>query len=141
MIGYLGPYKGERYNLLDFRRGSQLRGKKEIFNYAHSSLRCTIERNFGVQKNRWKILRQMPSFLFSKQLKIVITSMVLHNFIRKYANNDQEFQPFDNDDELLPTSKSENQSEENNEEQSTSSFNVRDMDQEREQIATLLMFR
>ncbi|KAL9426064.1 hypothetical protein AB3S75_032935 [Citrus x aurantiifolia] len=67
--------------------------------------------------------------------------MVLHNFIRKYADNDQEFQPFDNDDELLPISESENQREENNEKQSTSSFNVREMDQEREQIATLLMFR
>ena len=83
----------------------------------------------------------MPSFPFSKQVKIVIASMVLHNFIRKYANNDQEFQPFDNDDELLPTSESENQREENNEEQSTSSFNVREMDQERDQIARLLMFR
>ncbi|KAH9688209.1 DDE Tnp4 domain-containing protein [Citrus sinensis] len=141
MTGYLGPYKGERYHLPDFRRGSQPRGKKEIFNHAHSSLRCTIERTFGVWKNRWKILRQMPSFPFSKQVKIVIASMVLHNFIRRYADNDQEFQPFDNDDELLPTSESENQREENNEEQSTSSFNVRDMDQEREQIATLLMFR
>ena len=70
----------------------------------------------------------------------MITSMVLHNFIRKYVDNDQEFQPFDNDDELLPTSESENQREENNEEQSTSSFNVREMDQERDQIATILMF-
>ncbi|ESR45052.1 hypothetical protein CICLE_v10003111mg, partial [Citrus x clementina] len=101
----------------------------------------TIERTFGVWKNIWKILRQMPSFPFSKQVKIVITSMVFHNFIRKYAYNDQEFQPFDNDDELLPTSESENQREENNEEQSTSSFNVREMDQERDQIAILLMFR
>ena len=108
MTGYLGPYKGERYHLPDFRRGSQPRGKKEIFNHAHSSLICTIKRTFGVWKNRWKILRQMSSFFFSKQVKIVIASMVLHNFIRKYADNDQEFQPFDNDDELLPTSESKN---------------------------------
>ena len=74
----------------------------------------------------------MPSNPFSKQVKIVIASMVLHNFIRKYVDNDQEFQAFDNDDELLPTSESENQREENNEEQSTSSFNVREMDQERD---------
>ena len=79
---------------------------------------------FGVWKNRWKILRQMPSFPFSKQVKIVIASMILHNFIRKYADNDQEFQPFHNNEELLPTSESENQREENNEEQSTRSFNV-----------------
>ncbi|KAJ8752292.1 hypothetical protein K2173_003928 [Erythroxylum novogranatense] len=48
MQGYLGPYKGERYHLPDFRRSGQPRGKKEIFNHAHSSLRCTIERTFGV---------------------------------------------------------------------------------------------
>ena len=40
----------------------------------------------------------MPSFLFSKQVKIVIGSLVFHNFIRKYEDNDQEFQPFDNDE-------------------------------------------
>jgi hypothetical protein len=48
MKGYMGPYKGERYHLPDFRRGSQPRGMHEIFNHAHSSLRCTIERTFGV---------------------------------------------------------------------------------------------
>ena len=50
----------------------------------------------------------MLSYPFSKQVKIVIASMVLHNFIRKYVDNDQEFQPFDDDKELLPTSESEN---------------------------------
>jgi hypothetical protein len=48
MKGYMGPYKGERYHLPDFRRGSQPRGMHEIFNHTHSSLRCTIERTFGV---------------------------------------------------------------------------------------------
>ena len=38
MKGYMGPYKGERYHLPDFRRGSQPRGMYEIFNHAHSSL-------------------------------------------------------------------------------------------------------
>jgi hypothetical protein len=51
MKGYMGPYKGEQYHLPDFRCGSQPRGMHEIFNHAHSSLRCTIERTFGV----WKI--------------------------------------------------------------------------------------
>ncbi|KAK3193916.1 hypothetical protein Dsin_025226 [Dipteronia sinensis] len=48
MKGHLRPYKGERYHLPDFRRGTQPSGRKEIFNHAHSSLRCTIERTFGV---------------------------------------------------------------------------------------------
>ena len=60
--GYLGPYRGERYHLPDFRRGSQPRGKKEIFNHIHSSLRCTIERTFGVWKNSWRMIQHMHNF-------------------------------------------------------------------------------
>jgi hypothetical protein len=44
--GYMGPYKGEQHHLSDFRRRSQPRGMYGIFNHAHSSLRCTIERTF-----------------------------------------------------------------------------------------------
>ena len=52
MRGYLGPYKGERYHLSNFRRGVQPMGHKEVFNHAHSSLRSVIERTFGVWKKR-----------------------------------------------------------------------------------------
>ena len=47
-LGYLGPYKGVRYHLPDFRRGQAPEGYQEIFNKAHSSLRSCIERTFGV---------------------------------------------------------------------------------------------
>ncbi|KAH1032801.1 hypothetical protein J1N35_044975 [Gossypium stocksii] len=48
MVGFLGPYRGERYHLPDFHRGNhRVSGKKEIFNYAHSSLRSVIKRTFG----------------------------------------------------------------------------------------------
>ncbi|XP_050121150.1 uncharacterized protein LOC126598830 [Malus sylvestris] len=102
MNGYIGPYRGELYHLPEFRRGSQPRGKKEIFNQTHSSLRCTIERTFGVWKNRWTMIRLMRNFPFEKQVQIVVASMALHNFIRNYSMTDQEFQPYDDDDELLP---------------------------------------
>ncbi|KAK9267499.1 hypothetical protein L1049_009927 [Liquidambar formosana] len=49
MKGFLAPYKGERYHLPHFRRGSQPRGTREIFNQAHSSLRSVIERTFGTE--------------------------------------------------------------------------------------------
>ena len=77
----------------------------------------------------------MPNFPLSKQVKIVIASMALHNFIRQ----DQEFWPFDGDEELLRTTKSESLMEETNEEHSPSSFNIHEMDWERDQIATLFM--
>ncbi|KAJ9698741.1 hypothetical protein PVL29_007682 [Vitis rotundifolia] len=66
MSGYLGPYKGERYHLPDFRQGSSPKGKKEISNHRHSSLRCTIERMFAVLKNRWRMLQEMHRFPLEK---------------------------------------------------------------------------
>src|SRR6266508_6216975 len=40
-IGYLAPFKGSTYHLLEFRnhRGRPPQGKYEIFNFLHSSLR------------------------------------------------------------------------------------------------------
>jgi hypothetical protein len=87
----MGPYKEERYHLSDFHCGSQPRGMHEIFNHAHSSLRCTIERTFRVWKNKWKLLHCMPNFPYDKQVKIVVASMTLYNFIRKQAIQDAEF--------------------------------------------------
>jgi hypothetical protein len=36
--------------LPEFRKGGRPRGKKEVFNFVHSSLRNVIERSFGVLK-------------------------------------------------------------------------------------------
>ncbi|XP_020583270.1 putative nuclease HARBI1 [Phalaenopsis equestris] len=60
--GYLKPYSDTRYHLPDFERASgTVRGRKEMFNKRHSSLRGVIERTFGVWKKKWVILRDMPS--------------------------------------------------------------------------------
>ncbi|KAK3225618.1 hypothetical protein Dsin_005480 [Dipteronia sinensis] len=80
----------------------------------------------------------MPNFPFSKQVKIVIASMALHNFIRIHSTKDQEFMPYDDDDdELLP--EGENEREIVGEEHGTNSLHEREMDEERERIAILLM--
>jgi len=42
--GYLAPYKGSKYHLQDFQNSVEPWGKKEVFNYGHSSLRNVIER-------------------------------------------------------------------------------------------------
>ena len=75
MKGYLAPFKGpqHRYHLPDFRRSSQPpTGYYEVFNFARASLRNVIEGTFGVWKNRWRILLDMPSYEFSTQCKIVV---------------------------------------------------------------------
>lgn len=47
--GYLAPYKGTKYHVPKFLQGPAPKGKKELFNFAHSSLRNVIKRSFGVQ--------------------------------------------------------------------------------------------
>ena len=86
--GFLAPYKGERYHIPNFQRGSQLHRPNERFNYLHSSLRSVIERTFGVWKNGWKILRCVPGFHIRTQNYIIVATMVLHNFIRAHDYND-----------------------------------------------------
>ncbi|KAL4556017.1 hypothetical protein LXL04_038652 [Taraxacum kok-saghyz] len=97
--GYLAPYKGAtiRYHLPDFQRANTpaLRapsGAKETFNFRHSSLRNIIERTFGVWKARWAILRDMHvNFTYDHQVKIVLASMAMHNYIRKAGIIDEAF--------------------------------------------------
>ncbi|KAK8926439.1 hypothetical protein KSP39_PZI018542 [Platanthera zijinensis] len=63
-----------------------------MFNHAHSSLRSVIERSFGVWKKKWAILWDMPSYSFAKQADIMMSTMDLHNFIRRYSSrNDIDF--------------------------------------------------
>ncbi|KAG8483114.1 hypothetical protein CXB51_022032 [Gossypium anomalum] len=96
MKGYLGPYRGQRYHLPDFRRGRPVSGKEEIFNHSHSSLRSVIERTFGVLKKKWAILRDMPSYSFEKQTMIVVATMTIHNFIQKHVGrNDADFMEYE----------------------------------------------
>jgi hypothetical protein len=42
------------------------RGRKENFNYAHSSLRNVIERSFGVLKMKWRTPLDLPSYPMAK---------------------------------------------------------------------------
>ncbi|KAH9680641.1 DDE Tnp4 domain-containing protein [Citrus sinensis] len=96
-LNFPKPPRGERYHLPDFRRGSQPTGYQEVFNHSHSSLRSVIERTFGVWKKRWKILRDMPSYPFNKQVKIIIATMALHNYIRRHARHDKHFENEENE--------------------------------------------
>jgi hypothetical protein len=48
--GYLVPYKETKYHLPEFQNGPMLKGIKETFNFAHSSLRNVVEMSFGVLK-------------------------------------------------------------------------------------------
>jgi hypothetical protein len=43
-LGYLAQYKGQRYHVPDWRRGTAPSGEQETFNYLHSSIRNVVER-------------------------------------------------------------------------------------------------
>ncbi|XP_059436125.1 protein ALP1-like [Corylus avellana] len=91
-MGYLPPYRGERYHLQDFRNGGDPQGFKELFNYRHSSLRMVIERCFGVLKTRFHVLNGMPKYKVCRQPLVVNACCTLHNFIRQANRNDMFFE-------------------------------------------------
>ncbi|KAI0514065.1 hypothetical protein KFK09_010099 [Dendrobium nobile] len=102
--GFLKPFSDTKYHIPDFQRASQsIRGRKEAFNKRHSSLRGVIERSFGVWKKKWVILRDMPTYPFKKQVKIVVATMALHNYIRRHpSRDDPEFKVCDEDQSYIP---------------------------------------
>ena len=90
------------------------RGKKELFNYAHSSLRNVIERSFGVLKNKWGILHnEIPSYPMAKQSQIIIAFMALHNFIKNSAMADEDFDRCDQDKNYVPLAEASSSSQRN----------------------------
>ncbi|KAL6638990.1 hypothetical protein ACP70R_022720 [Stipagrostis hirtigluma subsp. patula] len=100
--GFLAPYKGQKYHIPDFQRGHIPTGRKEVFNHAHSSIRNTVERTFGVYKMKWRVTGHIPSFPGEKQKKIIIACMALHNFIRDSALSDELFERCDEDEDYIP---------------------------------------
>jgi hypothetical protein len=75
-------------------RGMEPHTPKEKFNRIHSSIHNVIERSFEVLKMKWQILYKMPSYSMLTQMKVVASTMVLHNFIREHASGDVDFTNF-----------------------------------------------
>lgn len=44
----------------------------------------------------------MPTYSFTTQVQVVVATMALHNFIRKYNSGDPDFMAFDDDADLIP---------------------------------------
>ena len=61
--------------------------KEELFNLGHSQLRNVIERNIGVLKRRFVILRTPPQYSLQVQVKLVLALVGLQNFIVKNSAN------------------------------------------------------
>ncbi|CAM0913236.1 unnamed protein product [Alopecurus aequalis] len=100
--GYLGPFRKTKYHLPEFRDGPAAVGRMEMFNYLHSSLRNVIERCFAVLKQKWRILKAMPSYPPRKKARIIIACLALHNFIRDSDLYDYHFARCDADEDYIP---------------------------------------
>lgn len=81
--GFLAPYKGQRYHLSQWRSGAQLSTPTVFSNMKHSQARNVIDRAFGLLKMRWAILRGPSFYLIKTHCKIISTSCLLHNFVRR----------------------------------------------------------
>jgi hypothetical protein len=103
--GYLHPYRGEQYHLEQFRSSGDPVGIRELFNYWHSSLRMVIERCFGVLKNRFNVLKEMPKYKICHQPLVVNACCTIHNFVCLADRDDVFFlygvaeEVVDNDDD------------------------------------------
>jgi hypothetical protein len=77
---YLSPYRNQRHHLEYFNRKG-VETVQEKFNFHHPSLWNVVERAFGVLKSRWHVLRELPFYERSMQVKIIIACFALHNYL------------------------------------------------------------
>ncbi|KAI3908393.1 hypothetical protein MKW92_036948 [Papaver armeniacum] len=89
--GFIAPYPGVRYQLSEFSGADDLQNAQELFNFRHSLLRSTIESTFKIWKARFPILTAAPLYPLQTQVKLVIATCILHNYIRKQKGEDWLF--------------------------------------------------
>ncbi|XP_062089051.1 uncharacterized protein LOC133795613 [Humulus lupulus] len=90
----------------------------------------------AIWKKRWKTLRDMPSYPYTKQVKIVIASMTLHNYIRRHAKHDRRFEKIRDDSKYCANDQKTNVEDED---ETSRTSNSNGMDNIRDMIPTSLM--
>ncbi|KAI3823072.1 hypothetical protein L1987_04498 [Smallanthus sonchifolius] len=93
--GFIAPYLGAPYGLIEYENGFQPQDAKELFNHRHSLLRSITDRTFGSLKERFPILMSAPSYPLPTQVKLVVAACALHNYIRDETPDDIIFKMFE----------------------------------------------
>jgi hypothetical protein len=70
--GFLPPYRGIRYHLIEFGNRNHPTNAKELFNLRHSSLGVTVERTFGALKGRFGIVDNKSFHKYKTQVKLLL---------------------------------------------------------------------
>jgi DDE superfamily endonuclease len=113
----LTPFRAVRYHLVEFGiNGVGPANSKELFNLRHSSLRNSIERLFGIVKNRFPILKKMSPYTFEFQCDLVQCCFLMHNFVHLNQLYEDEFYDVEviNDPNILDNEDEEAEEDEDN---------------------------
>ena len=103
------PYRGVRYHLKEQNLAAQKpENAKELFNLRHSSLRNAVERIFGVDKRRFKIMNTPPEYSLKTQINLIFALTGLHNFIKDHPSQDIDYFEVENEDPIVQSGGSDN---------------------------------
>ncbi|KAA0063753.1 putative nuclease HARBI1 [Cucumis melo var. makuwa] len=95
---------GERYHLSKWRGGGNApTTTQEFFNIKHSSAQNVIEREFGLLKGRWAILRGKSYYPVDVQCRTIMACCLLHNLINREMTNSEIIDDLDEADSTYAT--------------------------------------
>lgn len=100
MPSFIAPYQGVPYRSQEFPSGFQPQDSRELFNQRHSLLHKTTDRIFGALKERFPILMSAPPYPLQTQVKLVVATCAIHNFIRKENPDDLLFRTYEQETAL-----------------------------------------
>lgn len=97
MPGFVAPYHDITYHSKEYPGGYHPQDAKELFNLRHSLLRNATERTFEALKARFPILLSAPPYPLQTQVKLVVATCAIHNYIRRENPDDWFFRLYEQD--------------------------------------------
>ena len=86
---FLAPYRRTRYHLKEFGHGRRRpQNYKELFNLRHAVMRNHVERDWGILKKRYPILRVGTFHPIRNQIKIPAATAIFHNIIKMHGGDE-----------------------------------------------------
>lgn len=81
------PYRGQRYQLQEWRAGNAPTKLNDFLNMKHSFAQNVIERAFGLLKDRWAILCEKSYYSVQVHCRTIIVCCLQHNLINRKVTN------------------------------------------------------
>lgn len=81
------------YTMRPFEGNPERGSIERIFNYRHSRTRRVVENAFGILSVVFRVLRKPILLEPKKASKVVLTTIYLHNFLRKGITSRQAYTP------------------------------------------------